>query len=186
MYGAWNSGQSRRLLAEAGVKDLSMKIWAMPVQRSYMPNARRAAEMMQSDLAKVGIKVEIVSYDWAEYLKRSLEKDRDGAVILGWTGGIADPNNFLAALLGCEAIGSGNRANWCNQDFEKLIRAAKLTTNQAERTKLYEQAQAVFKQQAPWLTIAHQLVSQPISAKVKDFRIDPFGGNLFEGVDIEE
>jgi dipeptide transport system substrate-binding protein len=26
----------------AGVKDLSMKIWAMPVQRPYMPNARRA------------------------------------------------------------------------------------------------------------------------------------------------
>ncbi len=178
--------QSRKLLTEAGVKDLSMKIWAMPVQRSYMPNARRAAEMMQSDLAKVGIKVDIVSYDWAEYLKRSQEKDRDGAVILGWTGGIADPDNFLAALLGCEAIGSGNRANWCNQDFEKLVRAAKLTTDGAERTKLYEQAQVVFKQQAPWLTIAHQVVTQPISTRVKDFRIDPFGGNLFEGVGVEE
>lgn len=178
--------QSRKLLAQAGAKDLSMKIWAMPVQRPYMPNARRAAEMIQSDLAKVGIKVDIVSYDWNEYLKRSQEKDRDGAVILGWTGGIADPDNFLAALLGCGAIGSGNRANWCDQDFEKLIQGAKVTTDQAQRTKLYEQAQAVFKEQAPWLTIAHQVMEQPISTKVKDFRVDPFGGNLFEGVDIEE
>ena len=178
--------QSRKALAEAGITDLSMKIWAMPVQRSYMPNARRAAEMMQADLAKVGIKVEIVSFDWNEYLKRSQEKDRDGAVILGWTGGIADPDNFLAALLGCEAIGGANRANWCNHDFEKLIQAAKVTTDQKERAKLYEQAQVIFKQQAPWLTIAHQVVEQPVSPKVKDFRIDPFGGNLFEGVDIEE
>lgn len=76
-------------------------IWAMPVQRPYMPNARRTAEMMQSDLAKVGIKAEIVSYDWTEYLKRSLEKDRDGAVILGWTGGIADrsEDNSLNLLI---------------------------------------------------------------------------------------
>lgn len=178
--------QSRKLLADAGVKDLVMNIWAMPVQRPYMPNARRTAELMQSDLAKVGIKAEIVSYDWAEYLKRSQDKNRDGAVILGWTGGIADPDNFLAAMLGCKAIGSGNRANWCNQDFEKLIQAAKLTTDQAKRSTLYEQAQAIFKQQAPWLTIAHQVVAQPVSTKVKDFRVDPFGGNLFEGVDIDE
>ncbi|MBK3745182.1 ABC transporter substrate-binding protein [Paraburkholderia aspalathi] len=178
--------QSRKLLEEAGVKDLKMKIWAMPVQRPYMPNARRAAELMQEDLAKVGVSVEIISYDWGEYLKRSLEKDRDGAVMLGWTGGIADPDNFLAALLGCQAIGSSNRANWCNEDFEKLIQAAKLTADQAERTKLYEQAQVVFKEQAPWLTIAHQVVQQPVSVRVKDFRVDPFGGYLFEDVDIDE
>lgn len=182
----YDPDQSRKILEEAGVKDLKMKIWAMPVQRPYMPNARRAAELIQSDFAKVGVNAEIITYDWGEYLKRSLEKDRDGAVMLGWTGGIADPDNFLAALLGCQAIGSANRANWCNEDFEKLIRAAKLTTDQAERTRLYEQAQVIFKEQAPWLTIAHQVVEQPVSTKVKDFKIDPFGGYLFEDVDIEE
>jgi len=88
--------------------------------------------------------------------------------------------------LSCQAVGSANRANWCDQDFEKLIQAAKLTTDQTERSKLYEQAQLVFKQQAPWLTIAHQIVEQPVSKKVKNFRIDPFGGYLFEDVDIEE
>jgi dipeptide transport system substrate-binding protein len=183
---AYDPEQARKLLAEAGVNDLKMKIWAMPVQRPYMPNARRAAELIQADFAKVGVTAEIVTYDWGEYLKRSLDKDRDGAVMLGWTGGIADPDNFLAALLSCQAVGSANRANWCDQDFEKLIQAAKLTTDQAERRKLYEQAQLVFKEQAPWLTIAHQIVEQPVSKKVKNFRIDPFGGYLFEDVDIEE
>ncbi len=98
---AYDPEQARKLLAEAGVNDLNMKIWAMPVQRPYMPNARRAAELIQADFAKVGVTAEIVTYDWGEYLKRSLDKDRDGAVMLGWTGGIADPDNFLAALLSC-------------------------------------------------------------------------------------
>ncbi|MGO7874146.1 ABC transporter substrate-binding protein, partial [Rhizobium leguminosarum] len=51
---------SKKMLADAGVKDLKMKIWAMPVSRPYMLNARRAAEVMQADLAKVGVDAEIV------------------------------------------------------------------------------------------------------------------------------
>ena len=80
-----------------------MKVWAMPVQRPYMPNAKRTAELMQEDFAKVGVKVEIVSYEWGEYLKKSMEPGRDGAVILGWTGDNGDPDNFMGVLLSCAA-----------------------------------------------------------------------------------
>lgn len=93
---AFDPEAAKKMLEEAGVKDLSMEIWAMPVQRPYMPNARRAAELMQSDLAKVGVNVEIVSYEWGEYLKKSMEEGRKGAVILGWTGDNGDPDNFLS------------------------------------------------------------------------------------------
>uniref|UniRef100_UPI001EF7F44C ABC transporter substrate-binding protein n=2 Tax=Pseudomonadota TaxID=1224 RepID=UPI001EF7F44C len=85
-----------------------MKIWAMPVVRPYMPNGRRTAELLQSDFAKVGVKVEIVSYDWQEYLKRASDPKHDGAVILGWTGDNGDPDNFLAVLLSCQAVGQAN------------------------------------------------------------------------------
>ncbi len=94
---------SKKALEAAGVKDLSMKIWAMPVSRPYMLNARRAAELMQADFAKVGVKVEIVTHEWAEYLEASsADVKRDGAVILGWTGDNGDPDNFLDTLLGCD------------------------------------------------------------------------------------
>ena len=177
---------AKKMLAEAGVKDLKMKIWAMPVQRPYNPNARRMAELMQADFAKVGVGVEIVSYEWGEYLKLSKDKNRDGALLMGWTGDNGDPDNFLAVLLGCDGVGNANRAQWCYKPFEDLIQKAKVVSDKAERTKLYEQAQVIFKEQAPWATIAHSVRFQPVSKKVKDFRIDPFGGHLFYGVDIEE
>jgi dipeptide transport system substrate-binding protein len=41
------------------------------VQRPYNPNAKRIAEMMQSDLAKVGINAKLVTYEWGEYRKRA-------------------------------------------------------------------------------------------------------------------
>lgn len=177
---------AKAMLAEAGVEDLSMKIWAMPVQRPYNPNARRMAEIMQADLAEIGVDVEIVSYEWGEYLDRSKEVDRDGAVLLGWTGDNGDPDNFLATLMSCDGIGGANRAQWCYQPFEDLIQKAKVVSDPAERTALYEQAQVVFKEQAPWLTIAHSKVFMPMSTKVKGFVMDPLGYHRFDDVDIEE
>lgn len=176
---------SKKALEELGVTDLEMKIWAMPVQRPYNPNARRMAEMLQADFAEVGVKVEIVSYEWGEYLKRSKDLNRDGAVLLGWTGDNGDPDNFLAVILGCDGVGSANRSQWCYQPFEDLIQKAKIVADPAERTKLYKEAQVIFKAQAPWATIAHSVVYQPVRKEVIDFRIDPFGGNIFYGVDLK-
>ena len=112
------------------------------------------AELMQADLAKIGVTVEIVSYEWGEYLKKSMEKDHDGAVILGWTGDNGDPDNFLAVLLGCDAVGGSNRAHWCDPAFDLIIQKAKVTSDVEERTHLYEAAQMIMKEQAPWATIA--------------------------------
>ncbi|AMS44266.1 ABC transporter substrate-binding protein [Aminobacter sp. NyZ550] len=177
---------SKKGLEAAGVKDLKMKVWAMPVSRPYMLNARRAAELIQSDFAKVGVTVEIVSYEWAEYLDKSKAKDRDGAVMLGWTGDNGDPDNFLDTLLGCDAVGGNNRAQWCNKEFDDLVTKAKETSDIAERTKLYEQAQVVFKKDAPWATIDHSLSIVPMRKGVEGFVQSPLGDFAFDGVDITE
>lgn len=177
---------AKKMLEDAGVKDLSMKVWAMPVARPYMLNARRAAELIQSDFEKIGVKVEVVSYEWAEYLERSKAKDRDGAVILGWTGDNGDPDNFLHTLLGCDAVGGNNRAQWCNEEFNKLVVQAKTTSDQAERAKLYEQAQEVFKREAPWATLDHSLSVVPMRKEVEGFHQSPLGDFAFEGVDLVE
>ena len=181
----YDPAAAKKLLAEAGVKDLQMEIWAMPVQRPYNPNARRMAELIQADFGKIGVTAKIVSYEWGEYLKRSKAKDRKGAVLLGWTGDNGDPDNFLAVLLGCDAVGGANRAQWCNKEFDDLIKKAKTVSDIAERTKLYKQAQVVFKREAPWATIAHSVVFNAMRKEVTGYKIDPFGGHIFYGVDLK-
>ena len=165
-----------------------MKIWAMPVQRPYNPNARRMAELIQADFAKIGVKAEIVSYGVGRVPQAVLgAKDRDGAVLLGWTGDNGDPDNFLAVLLGCDAVGGNNRAQWCNKDFDDLIQKAKGTSDQAERTKLYEQAQVIFKEQAPWATIAHSLADRADEQEGERLRAWIRSATInFDGVDIAE
>nr|WP_319247678.1 ABC transporter substrate-binding protein [uncultured Celeribacter sp.] len=183
---AYDPEAAKAMLEEEGVTDLSMKIWAMPVQRPYNPNARRMAELMQEDFAKVGVDVEIVSYEWGEYLDRSKNVDRDGAVLLGWTGDNGDPDNFLAVLLGCDGVGGANRSQWCYEPFDTLIQKAKTLPTQAERAALYEEAQVIFKEQAPWATIAHSVVFMPMRPEVEGYVMDPLGGHYFNEVGLAE
>ena len=37
---------------------------------------------------------------------------------------------------------------------------------------------------APWATIAHSVVFMPMRKNVTGYKIDPFGGHIFYGVDI--
>ncbi|WP_404379274.1 ABC transporter substrate-binding protein [Caenispirillum salinarum] len=177
---------AKKLLAEAGFADgFKTNIWAMPVQRPYNPNARRMAEVIQSDWEKIGVEAEIVSYEWGEYLKRSKDGDHQ-TVLLGWTGDNGDPDNFLAVLLSCDAVGASNRARWCDEEFDNLVMEAKTETDQAKRIELYEQAQVRFKDQAPWATIAHSVVFMPMREEVKNYKISPLGKHDFYGVDLAE
>jgi dipeptide transport system substrate-binding protein len=176
---------AKALLEEAGVSGLQTDIWAMPVQRPYNPNARRMAELIQADWANVGVQAEIVSFEWGEYLERSKNGEHQ-TVLLGWTGDNGDPDNFLYQLLGCAAADDGtNRARWCYEPFNDLLVEAKRTNDVAERTRLYEEAQVIFKEEAPWVTIAHSVVFMPMRKEVVGYKIDPFGGHIFYGVDLE-
>lgn len=176
---------AKKLLAEAGVKDLSIKLSAMPVQRPYNPNARRMAEMIQADWKAVGVNAEIISYEWAEYLDRAKKGDSE-ALLMGWNGDNGDPDNFLAVLLGCDAVGGSNYAQWCNKDFDALVQKAKTVSDLAERTKLYEQSQVVFKEQMPWLPIAHSVVYEVANKKLTGYKQSPFTLHQFKYADLTD
>ncbi|HEY9211436.1 MAG TPA: ABC transporter substrate-binding protein, partial [Ancylobacter sp.] len=183
---AYDPEKAKAMLAAAGVKTpLDIDLWWMPVQRPYNPNAKRIAEMMQSDLAKIGVNAKLVSYEWGEYRKR-MQAGEHITGQLGWTGDNGDPDNFFF-LLGCGAarVGGQNLAKWCNKDFDALINKAKTVPDVAERTKLYEQAQVIFKEEAPWFTIAHSIVYEPTRPEVVDYKVSPFGRHEFYGVDLK-
>ena len=177
---------AKKLLAEAGVTTLTTDLWAMPVSRPYNPNAQRVAEMIQADWAKIGVTANIVSYEWTEYRERGKQKERKGPFQIGWTGDNGDPDNFFATLFSCSAIGVSNYYVWCNKEFEDLIQKAKTTTDQAERAKLYEQAQVIFKAEEPAMTLAHSKVFMPMNKKVQNYVMSPLGNHRFVNVDVTE
>lgn len=184
---AYDPAKAKKLLAEAGYPNgFSTDIWAMPVSRPYNPNARRMAQMIQADWAKVGVKAKIVSYEWGEYIKRIGDGEHQTA-FFGWTGDNGDPDNFLYTLLGCAGItNSANIARWCYKPYDKLVLKAQRTTDRAKRAALYKKAIVIFKKQAPWITIDHSTVFMPMQKSVKNYKMDPLGGHYFWDVDIQQ
>ncbi|MFT6603965.1 MAG: dipeptide transport system substrate-binding protein, partial [Bacteriovoracaceae bacterium] len=178
--------KAKKLLKKAGLeKGFETEIWTLPVTRPYNPNGKKMGEMMQADLAKVGIKAKLITYDWPTYLKKAREGSHS-LIQLGWTGDNGDPDNFLNVLLGCSGVTSGsNVARWCNKKFNDLILKAKLTTVKKSRNSLYQRAQKIFKKEAPWAPIAHSIIFRAMSKKVKGYKIDPLGGDIFRTVELK-
>ena len=178
----YNPQKAKELLKAAGVKEgTALNLWAMPVQRPYNPNARLMAEMLQADWAKIGIKANIVSYEWGEYIKRAHAGEQD-IMLIGFTGDNGDPDNWLGTLYTCNAVNGNNFSKWCNDGYDKLVGAAKATADVEQRTALYKQAQHLLKAQVPMTPVAHSTVYQPMRASVQNFQISPFGLSSFYGV----
>ncbi|TCT10630.1 dipeptide transport system substrate-binding protein [Tepidamorphus gemmatus] len=178
---------AQQLLAEAGYpQGFESDLWYMPVSRPYNPDARRIAEMIASDLARIGIRLELVTQEWSDY-RISLQNGEHAMALYGWTGDNGDPDNFLHVLLGCTAarIGGNNVARWCDPEFDALVNAAKLTSDQEERTALYRKAQEIFKRESPWVPLAHSVVFMAERKEVEGFRMDPLGRQPFDGVDLK-
>lgn len=178
--------KAKALLAKAGLsKGFETEIWTLPVARPYNPNGKKMGELMQADLAKVGIKVKLVSFDWPTYLKKSKSGDQQ-IMQMGWTGDNGDPDNFLKTLLGCGAVASGsNYSRWCDKKFNLAVVEAKSTPDIKKRTALYKEAQKIFKEQAPWVTIAHSTVFKAMAKNIKGYKIDPLGHDNFTNVSVE-
>jgi dipeptide transport system substrate-binding protein len=180
----YNPEEAKKVLAAAGLTEIDL--WASDRVRPYNPNFQRAAELIQADWAKVGVKANIVSYEWTKYREEGKKKDRPGAFQIGWGGDNGDPDNFFATLFSCSAIGVSNYSSWCNKDFEDLIQKAKTTADIAERTKLYEQAQVIFANDAPAFLMAHSQVYTVVSNKVKNYVMEPLGMHRFDETDKVE
>lgn len=182
----YNIEKAKELLKKAGFPNgFETDLWTLPVSRPYNPNGKKMGELMQSDLAKVGIKVKLVTYDWPTYLKKS----RDGEhtlVQLGWTTDNGDPDNFMGTLLTCAAMNAGsNMARWCDKKYDAIITKAKTVSDMKSRTSQYYKAQEYFHTQVPWVLLAHATVFRGMSQNVVNYKINPLGTEDFYPVDLK-
>ncbi len=172
--------QGKKLLKEAGffekLKEAGqdkITLWSMPVARPYNPNGMKVGEAMQADLKKLGVNVELVTFEWGTYLKKQRTQPPDMDLFqLGWTGDNGDPDNFLMVLL--DGLADPNvRTQWKNQEYHDTLIKAKTTVKMKERIRLYRHAQELIHEEVPMINVAHSLVVWPMKKQVMNFKLHP-------------
>jgi ABC-type transport system substrate-binding protein len=91
-----------------------------------------------------------------------------------------DADDFLAPNLTCAASRDGIK--FCNAEFDRLVEKGRATIDPDQRNALYRRAQAIFKRERPWITMAHSAIYIPVRRDVKGFVMAPNGSVDFEGV----
>jgi peptide/nickel transport system substrate-binding protein len=178
--------KAKEILKEAGYEDgFEMELWAMPVPRPYMPDGQKIAEAVQSNFADIGVKANIKTYEWATYLEKARLGEAD-SFLLGWTGDNGDADNFLYVLLDEDAIGSNNYTYYKNPEVHKLLLEAQSTIDKEKRNELYNKAQEIIKDDAPWIPLVHSKPALAGNKTIEGFAPHPTGSDRLDTVEIKQ
>ncbi|TDV52046.1 ABC transporter substrate-binding protein [Actinophytocola oryzae] len=138
---AFDPGESRRLLTEAGVKIP----YRIELQVTNSQDQLRYAQALQASAAEGGFDIQIIPVEYSTLL----DVQKNGtfeALQLGWSGRI-DPDGNITRFL---ATGkAGNYSGFNSSTLDGLLASAGQTTDLAKRADLYGQAVELIQEETP-------------------------------------
>ncbi len=141
---AYNPEKAKQLLADAGYPDgFSMEI--MPT--SQYPESVRAAQVIQSDLAAVGIDVTIRTLEWAQWLEEEGAGNYD-TYVCSWNV-LVDPDDFFYAQHKTGEV--FNFTGYSNAKVDELLDQGRQTQGFDARYPIYQQINKMIVDDAPYI-----------------------------------
>lgn len=170
-----NLEKAKQILAEAGYPNGE----GLPTFE-YLYNSEGAAHMqigeaLQDMWGKIGVKVNLVSQEWATFLNTRKDGDYDIARN-GWLADYNDPISFLDMWI----TSSGNNdAQWSNPEYDKLISQIKSETDTAKRFELMHKAEDMIFEDSMLCPIYYYVDIYLLNPKVEGFHSSPLGFKYF-------
>ncbi|AIK14414.1 peptide ABC transporter substrate-binding protein SapA [Pectobacterium carotovorum subsp. carotovorum] len=182
----YNPQKARQILQELGLTNLNLRLWVPSTSQSYNPSPLKTAELIQADLAQIGVTVTIVPVEGRFQEARLMELSHD-LTLAGWATDSNDPDSFFRPLLSCAAIRSqSNYAHWCDPTFDEVLQNALSSQQLSKRIDYYQQAQRILAEQLPVLPLASSLRLLAYRYDMKGLVLSPFGNASFAGVFRED
>lgn len=178
--------KARALLASLGVTDLHLRLVVPAASQAWNPSPLKMAELLQADLAQVGVEVSIAPVE-GRFQEAQLMAMNHDLTLTGWATDSNDPDSFFRPLLSCAAIRSQtNYAHWCSPGFDEALQKALLSQQLSGRIDNYRLAQQMLARDLPVLPLASSLRLQAYRHDIKGLVLSPFGNASFAGVYRDE
>lgn len=138
------------------------------------PAYMKMGEIVQDQLTKAGLKIDIQTMEWGTFLDVS-EQGKYDITFLGWSNSTADGSELLYPNLHSDNIGSSNRSSYSNPEFDKLVEQSRNTVDQDKRKEYLDKANKLAINDAPWIVMDHGVVTAATDKSVKGLQVDPTG-----------
>lgn len=175
----YDPAKAKALLAEAGYPNGLDVTFYVTESGSGMLSPILMGTAIQADLAAVGIRCKIETYEWNTFLGKiipALPKDVAMAELSFMT---QDPDMHPAlALRTGAAVNSGG---YSNPKVDSLIDAGRAETDRTKRAEIYKEMQAILYDDAPWVFVANWKQNAVSNARVKGFELHPSFTTRFYG-----
>ncbi len=167
-YCDFNVTEAKKLLAESGFKVTEPIIFAFNTGAGHENWVQAVKDQLQTNLG-VTVNLEPVTGFSKNFIPRLRAGKVTGLFRLGWSMDYPTPWNFLGPLFGTEGIGHDNLTEYSNPAFDALLKEAATKPKDADRIKLYQQAEDIILEDMPiipmWFRISIRLAN-----------VDKFGG----------
>ncbi|WP_118133562.1 ABC transporter substrate-binding protein [Oceanicella sp. SM1341] len=136
----------------------------------------QAASLLQNALAKIGVTAEIESAPWPVVNSRMQDPEQMYDMVPYWKSTYyADPNNWIGELYGARYIPTRNVSGYDNPEVNARLEKALVSTDQAERQTLYEEAARIVYDDAAGIWIYNTKWYGPYSTEAAGIRFSPVG-----------
>ncbi len=174
----YDPDRAKRLIEQSGLS--TPIVFQAPLQPD--PVKQRAAQVLQANIAALGIKVEIQQVDTAGY-GAALRSGKLSIDLQGWWGYRPDPDQYLAILLG--SWGSYAKYNaYNNPQMDALIHGEQAAGGEAERRQLFRQVSELMNEDAAYVPWHYSSDFKGLSPKVRGFVHAPDGIIDFRGISV--
>ncbi|NCX83977.1 MAG: ABC transporter substrate-binding protein [Rhodobacteraceae bacterium] len=171
----YDPDKARALLSEAGAEGAELTFYVTE-GGSGMLDPVAMGTAIQADLKAVGLDVKIETYEWNTFLGEvnpGLEGKADMAE-MAWMTNDPDTLPFLALRTAAwPEQGGFNSGYYSNPKVDELLEAARRSTDQAERARLYQEMQVIVQEDAPWVFVANWKQNAVTSDRVDGFSLQP-------------
>jgi peptide/nickel transport system substrate-binding protein len=173
---AYNPKRAKELLDEAGYTDPDDDGPAPRFRLSYKTTVvelrRRIAEVLQGQLAQVGVALDIRSYEWATFYN-DIKRGNFQLYSLAWVG-IEDPDIYYLTCHSSQTPPQGNnRGGFHEETVDALTEAGRRTLNPAERGRLYAEVQRRVSQLLPIIPLWWPTNVAAMNRRLKGFELRP-------------
>lgn len=166
---------AKALLAQAGAAGRKVELRFPSNPRPYLPDPNALAAQLRDDLREIGFDVTLRKEEWAAYLKQ-VQNGEHEMCVLGWSPDVPDADNYLYVLLSKESTEKGSAQNvsfYRSDAFQERVAKARASYDDAERRRLYAEAQQIAFDDAPLVPLIAQPRTAATLATVEGFRLDP-------------